>query len=128
MCRNMKWVMAMPAFNFQPTFADLVESGQKTQTIRKTLCGKVGDPVYLYTGQRTKQCRKLGEGVVVDVAPVEIVSRPVIRVLMSSLDVLYMDSFARNDGFANAGEMFNWFSKQYGLPFEGWLYRWRLNK
>lgn len=40
----------MPALNFQPRFADLVESGQKTQTIRKTLRGKDG---YLYKWIKT---------------------------------------------------------------------------
>ena len=49
----------MPALNFQKRFADLVESGEKCQTIRK--CSKdgrdpkVGDTLYLYTGQRPKE-------------------------------------------------------------------------
>lgn len=62
----------MPSFNFQASFAAAVESGQKTQTIRKTCRAKVGDAAYLYTGQRTKQCRKLGEGIVNGLHRVEI--------------------------------------------------------
>ena len=35
-------------------------------------------------------------------------------------------AIAKADGFANAEEMVDWFEKQHGLPFEGWLIRWRL--
>ena len=56
----------MPAFNFKPQFAPLVESGKKTKTIRPTKRGNVGDTAYLYTRQRTKNSRKLGEGVLTE--------------------------------------------------------------
>ena len=111
----------MPAINFKPQFAALVESGAKTQTIRKTNRFKIGDVVQLYTGQRTKQCRKLGEGVVEMVLPF----------YMSRSPLLCRDAYAAiamADGFANADEMFDWFEKQHGLPFEGWLIKWRLNR
>lgn len=49
----------MVAFNFMPQFAPLVASGTKTQTIRQTARAKPGDRLQLYTGQRTKACRKL---------------------------------------------------------------------
>ena len=124
----------MTAFNFQPRFAGLVESGQKTQTIRKTLRGKVGENVYLYTGQRTKQCRKLGEGVI-RVAPksFNLIRDPAsgaITVLIATLPlgIYWHDDFARRDGFKDMAGMVDWFEKQHGLPFNGWLIRWRLNK
>ena len=116
----------MPVFNFQPHFADLVESGTKTQTIRKTCRAKIGDTVYLYTGQRTRQCRKLGEGTVINVDPVIITPRPVMRLTVCGLDVLSMDSFAKMDGFKSAAQLFEWFAIQHGLPFEGWLIKWEL--
>lgn len=127
----------MPAFNFQPRFADLVESGQKTQTIRKTRRGKVGDTVYLYTGQRTKNCRKLGEGIVEEVIPIHL------RMGLLHVAAYFRDGYkpktcftaayssyelgnviARADGFASVHEMARWFKDQHGLPFDGFLYKW----
>lgn len=113
----------MPAFNFQPRFADMVESGQKRQTIRKTLRGKVGDTVYLYTGQRTKQCRKLGEGRIVSIQSISI-QRDVVFLgdrLLSAQDNNFL---ASADGFADSAEMFDWFETVHGLPFDGFLYKW----
>jgi hypothetical protein len=53
----------MPALSFQAQFAELVESGKKTHTIRtrRKRPIKVGDPLYLYQDQRSKNSRKLGE-------------------------------------------------------------------
>ncbi|HWX36749.1 MAG TPA: hypothetical protein VNZ53_56225, partial [Steroidobacteraceae bacterium] len=51
----------MVALNFQPQFAQAVASHQKRQTIRQSFRGKVGCALQLYTGQRTKACRKLVE-------------------------------------------------------------------
>ena len=63
----------MPAYNFQARFAPLVESGQKRQTIRRTAkCAMPGATAYLYTGQRTEHCRKIGEGTITDVLRIEI--------------------------------------------------------
>lgn len=57
----------MPAIGFKKQFAKLIESGEKTQTYRqegwKNLV-QVGDRITLYTGLRTKKCRKLGDGIV----------------------------------------------------------------
>ena len=122
----------MPAINFQPRFADLVESGRKTQTIRKANRFKVGDKVALYTGQRTKRCRKLGEGVVTELAWIRLNRKRIgyFQVeywsagLQTNPDIT---DFAIADGFADAEEMVDWFEKQHGLPFKGWLIKWRLN-
>lgn len=52
----------MPPINFQKQFAAKILSGEKRQTIRsRKIPIKVGDRLYLYTGQRTKNCVKLGE-------------------------------------------------------------------
>lgn len=113
----------MPALNFQPRFADLVESGHKTQTIRKTLRGKVGDTVYLYTGQRTKNCRKLGEGRIVLIQAIKI-RRQGVYFGNTLLPGKEHDELAAADGFSSCTEMFDWFEKQHGLPFDGFLYKW----
>lgn len=124
----------MPAYNFQPRFAALVEGGQKRQTIRRTAkCATRGSTAHLYTGQRTANCRKLGEGTITDVLPIEIgrhaCSEPYACLTdgdgqTTHLVHEHLDSLAREDGFANGEEMTAWFAAQYGLPFTGYLHRW----
>lgn len=124
----------MPAYNFKPQFAPLVESGQKRQTIRQTAKGAArGATAYLYTGQRTAQCRKLGEGTITDVLPIEIgrhaCGEPYACItewygIRRHLAHEQLDSLARADGFANGEEMVEWFAAQYGLPFSGYLHQW----
>lgn len=124
----------MPACNFQSRFAPLVESGQKRQTIRQTAKGASrGATAYLYTGQRTANCRKLGEGTITDVLPIEIgrhaCSEPYACITerdgkQTHLAHEHLDSLARADGFANGEEMAEWFAAQYGLPFTGYLHQW----
>lgn len=92
----------MPSFNFKPQFADDVENYIKLQTIRSTRRGKVGDTAYLYTGMRTKKCRKLGEGILTEIRSVYIVDN---YVYVQSGDEYFttekLDEFARTDGFRN---------------------------
>lgn len=124
----------MPAYNFKPRFAVLVESGQKRQTIRQTAKGATrGATAYLYTGQRTAYCRKLGEGTITDVLPIEIgrhaCSEPYASITehdgkRTHLAHEHLDALARDDGFANGEEMAEWFADQYGLPFTGYLHQW----
>ena len=124
----------MPAYNFKKQFAALVESGQKRQTIRQTVRGAArGATAYLYTGQRTANCRKLGEGTITDVLPIEIgrhaCSEPYACITerdgkRTHLAHEHLDALARDDGFANGEEMAEWFADQYGLPFTGYLHQW----
>lgn len=90
----------MVAFNFSPEFAEAVAAGTKRQTIRRTKRAKSGDRVTLYTGQRTKACRKLGEGVceVVDYVGIRPDGITLGNVTKHPRDV---DDFARADGFAD---------------------------
>lgn len=124
----------MPAYNFQPRFAPLVESGKKRQTIRKTAKGATrGATAYLYTGQRTTHCRKLGEGTITDVLPIEIGRHACSESYASITErdgkrthLVHegLDALARDDGFENGEEMVAWFAAQYGLPFAGYLHQW----
>jgi hypothetical protein len=116
----------MVAFNFKPQFADLVASGEKTQTIRETRRAKKGDRLQLYTGQRTKACRKL-----VDPDPVctlvdYVGIRPDYLTLgNTALHPGDADAFARRDGFSDYGDMVRWFKKTYGSPyFQGYVHVW----
>ncbi len=117
----------MVAFNFSPEFAAKVTSGEKRQTIRQKKRGQVGDRVQLYTGQRTKKCRKL-----VDPDPIlELINYVAIRPGYLTLGNTALhpgnaDDFARADGFKDYAAMVAWFEKKYGSPyFVGFIHRWR---
>lgn len=128
----------MPALNFMKSMAPLVESGEKRQTIRRPGRFKVGDPIQLYTGQRTKSCRKLGEAVCTEVLPIVIDGDdfPVIRIGLKQLDIVECDEFFHADGFRSeypvrvrkvmdlTDQFLGFFRKHYGLPFEGELIKW----
>jgi hypothetical protein len=105
----------MVAFNFSPEFVDDIAARRKRQTLRRSARARVGDTLQLYTGQRTKDCRKI-----VDDDPV------CIRTAAVELreDALYFDghrqasdsaeSYAQFDGFKNYAEMREWFLNRYG--------------
>lgn len=84
----------MVAYNFQARFADAIQAGEKAITIRDVAKRKhadKGDRVQLYTGQRTKACRKL-----VDPDPV-VVGVQAIR--------FYWDGRVWLDGWMTASEI-----------------------
>lgn len=120
----------MPALNFQKRFAAAVESGQKRQTIRAErvdgrLPAKPGDIIALYTGMRTKACRKLAEGECIEVETIRINrvgGNPIVWVRCENMDA---EAQARADGFENAAAMVGFFEETHGLPFRGLLIRWR---
>jgi len=89
-----------------------------------------GDRLTFYVGQRTKACRKLGEGTCCRVRPLtikETVWPPNGRiVLVDDYDLRdgEVAALARADGFASEGEFFDFFEKRYRLPFRGVLIQW----
>lgn len=122
----------MVAYSFAPRFAGLVESGQKTHTIRKYRQGRSrharpGEPVQLYTGMRTKHCRKL-----VDPDPVCLgvydVSLNFVGPGCAWLDgeiISNLDAFARDDGFKGWSDMDGWWVETHATAlFDGVLIRW----
>ena len=120
----------MAAYNFQKQFAPLVESGKKRQTIRavgKRRHAKPGEPIQLYTGMRTKVCRKLitPDPVCVEVSPLCIhLGHPRATVYGQIIEGKALDNLAKADGFNTAEEMREWFSTVHGLPFNGLLIKW----
>lgn len=120
----------MPAYNFRREFSAAVERGEKAQTIRKPRKRPtvVGDRLYLYTGQRSKACRKLGEGLVLWVEPLEIGPGWVRGGwlggrMLSSEEIL---ALAKADGFKGPISFFKFFRQMYGLPCDVELIRWVL--
>jgi len=117
----------MPTINFKKQFISLIESGKKKQTIRllRKRKIKVGDPLYLYTGQRTKYCRKIREVICKSVDEIKINYKGVyINKKMTYYCLEHLDIFAILDGFTDWTEMIKWFEDTHGLPFEGILIKW----
>ena len=114
----------MVAYNFQAQFAPAVESGQKRQTIRaegKRRHAQAGDPVQLYTGQRSTACRLLARGVCTVSTYVAIRED---GITLGNHDRVDIDEFARADGFRDFEHMKSWFRETHGLPFVGRLIKW----
>lgn len=116
----------MVAYNFQARFASAVERGEKRQTIRlqgSRRHARPGEAVQLYTGMRTKDCRRLREAVC------DLSTSCAIReegVTLGNHPCVDVDDFARADGFADFEAMKAWFREMHGLPFVGRLIRWTI--
>ena len=120
----------MPAYNFQARFAPLVRAGLKKTTIRGR-DAKVGSTAYLFTGQRTRACVRLGQAKISVVLPIEIgrhaCGEPYASLgSVAPLHLVHdgLDALARNDGFQDGNEMADWFAAQYGLPYKGYIIEW----
>lgn len=116
----------MVAFSFSDRFVSLVESGLKTQTIRQTRRAKIGDAIQLYTGLRTKACRKLTPVDPICTYVGYVAIRPdYLTVGDTSKHPRDRDEFAALDGFKDYADMLAWFQDRYGQPsFIGYLHRW----
>ena len=115
----------MVAYSFQGRFADAVQRGEKRQTIRangKRRHAKPGDKLQLYTGMRTKACRKLRDAICDDACPILIDHNGVTT--FHPQEFLNPDMIAKMDGFASWEEMRQWFETTHGLPFSGVMIRW----
>lgn len=126
----------MPALNFKPRFYDAIKCLEKRQTIRKRgkrPPPKVGDPLFLYTGMRTMDCRKILDASCKSVEPISIsiASQRVQMVLerfssnvWETLDVEEVSALAKADGFENSEAFFAFFHDEYGSTFSGYLIKW----
>ena len=115
----------MPALNFKKEFSADVRSGKKSQTIRPKRKNpiKPGDPLYLYSGMRTKHCEKLREAKALKVVEISI-GRERILLNGKQMSRIGADQLAIKDGFDGLGSFLNFFEKQYSLPFTGDLITW----
>jgi len=103
----------MPALSFNKQFARLVELGRKRQTIRvkRKRPIKAGDRLYLYTGMRTKVCRKLGEADCASVRP--LVKLPDNGWSLDGVELVTweIDDLLGDDGFKCRGDFVEWFAQ-----------------
>lgn len=120
----------MAAYNFQTRFAAAVESGGKRQTIRaesKRRHARPGDKLQLYTGQRTRSCRKLRDAICSEVCPILIEDNRVTIFHYLDREICEnqeLETLAQADGFKSWIEMHDWFFQVHGLPFRGVLIQW----
>lgn len=113
------------AINFSERFAGPVERGEKRQTIRRSKKCEAGAALQIYTGQRTKACRKLLDAVCKDVTYVGLTERGVTLGTTVDRFPRDIDEFARLDGFKDYADMWKWFSERYETnSFTGYIIRW----
>ncbi len=122
----------MVAYSFAKQFAEKVESGEKLQTIRakgKRRPARPGEALQLYTGMRTKSCRKLRDAVCHRVLDIEIrrIPESVILTLETGerrrLTPHEEGDLAQGDGFPTRGHFFHYFCPD-ATVFVGHLIRW----
>lgn len=115
----------MPALNFKAQFAAAVACGGKTQTIRapRQRPIRAGDTLHLFTGMRTKACRRLRTVLCTAVRPVRI-SQARVWVDERELSLEEIKTLAVRDGFFDCVAFIDFFCATHGLPFEGQLIEW----
>ncbi|ABX02850.1 MAG TPA: ASCH domain-containing protein [Herpetosiphon sp.] len=107
----------MPAYNFKERFATAVEQGIKRSTIRprRRNPSRPGDPLYMYTGMRTRACRKLTTATCRQVRPI-IIDSDQVWLDGEQLSAEQIRQLAQGDGFSRVAEFFDFFRQHYGLP------------
>lgn len=115
----------MVAINFQEQFAELVSQQKKQQTIRKRYI-EVGQSLQLFTGQRTKQCKKISEKdpVCISCQPITI-ARSFIKISEIGISFGARRKLALADGFLSADRFLDFFCPSKSDVFEGYLIKWR---
>ncbi|MGG6295245.1 hypothetical protein ACQ4M4_12720 [Leptolyngbya sp. AN02str] len=122
----------MVAYNFQGRFVPSIEAGRKTQTIRangKRRHAKPGESLQLYTGMRTKACRKIVEVDPLCVAVLPVVIHYELGIKVDGLwitDADAREAIAAADGFESWIEMFRFFKTTHKLTFHGLLIKWEV--
>jgi len=111
----------MVAYSFQKRFAEPIESGFKTHTIRaeRKRHARPGEAMQLYCGMRTKHCRKIiADPVCTAVHPIQIaVSINAIEQIKIGdwpLDAAQRSRLAKADGFADLEDMHQFWVQNHG--------------
>ena len=126
----------MAAYNFQKRFVGPIKAGTKTQTIRrigKRRHARPGEMIQLYTGMRTKSCKKIVPDVVcLKVSEIEI------RINAAGFHEIQINGrpllkhewrrFAKRDGFDSVADFHLCFKTMHGIgTFRGVLIQWGIN-
>ena len=127
----------MVAYSFKARFAAPILAGTKAQTIRAERAGRSrharpGEQLHLFTGMRTKACRRLATPTCIAVTPIRMVFSGPKACELIAIDGIHlvpssMARFARADGFETIADMAAfWAAEHPGIEeFRGVLIRWQ---
>lgn len=105
----------MPSVSFQQKLINAVMSGKKPFTVRQINAKrpvKAGDTLYIFSGMRTKQCRKHGEHVCYGVLPITIdYAKKEIAIDGVTLIPILRHWFATTDIQGSEQDFFDFFEK-----------------
>lgn len=108
----------MPAYNFKAQFVEPIRFGDKTTTIRPPRSKRptrVGDLLHLYTGMRTKQCRRIGVYRCEKIEPVTIYpDENYMTICGLACTSRAIADIAHTDGFVSVKAFFQFFKDTYG--------------
>jgi len=120
----------MVAYSFQRRFAEPIQTGRKTHTMRpqRKRHARVGEPVQLYCGMRTRDCFKI-----LDPDPICILVAPILLgpwgIEIDGVQIRDWDKrndYAVTDGFENWRQLRRFFIQTYGTgTWEGVLVKWK---
>ena len=124
----------MVAYSFKKQFGPPILAGTKAQTIRAERVGRSrhvrpGERVQLYTRMRTRQCKRLGEALYLEVSPIRM-DLILGRVAFGEREISgvpNLHAFAMQDGFRDWWELIAfWVAEHPGVDlFDGVLIRWQ---
>ena len=129
--KHRRWqISSMVAYSFKPMFRGPILAGIKTQTIRadRRRHAREGEAISLFTGMRTRNCRKIGDATCAHIQPVTI-DLPANGITLDGRTLQGwedLDAMAHRDGFDGwlAMRAF-WHENHPKTPvFSGWLIRW----
>lgn len=122
----------MPLIHFQLRFTEAIRTFQKCQTIRKVRKRPIREGDFLILGSWTGKpyrskiavlhktfCTRV-ESCAIGVGPFS----DEIEIEGVRLGTLERAALARDDGFACASEMIDWFASTHGIPFNGVIIGW----
>ena len=103
---------------FNPRFIGKILSGTKIHTIRADVNDqwKQGREIQFATGVRTKFYEQFKYGVCVSVQKIKIEYCGIVQVIYvdgKKLGIYGLSRLARNDGFNNLDDFFEWFNKDF---------------
>lgn len=122
----------MVAYSFAPRFEVLIREGMKRQTVRadRNRHARPGERLQLFTGMRTKQCRKIvDDPVCTSVLPIDIrfATGEVSLIRVGTVPILHLDRFAVEDGFEDIADMSAFWREHHGAKdFRGVLIEWAM--
>jgi hypothetical protein len=126
----------MNCFSFQVRFVEPILAGTKDQTIRapRKSPPKIGGSMHLFTGMRTKACRRIATVTCTEILSCELspfLYGGFVRITAGNDNVVHLNGkrelvlFARRDGFASWEALCEFWADTHGsLAFHGTIYRW----